>query len=265
MSNNQASAGFELHLSAPAAYIPTHAGSDFGKVAIPTTYRDSLVVLYAGSASDKQKHQYRRRCLEASTARRYGGSVSETARRTVVVSPFADDDNSYNLADTATMTPLSPAPRGKRHDSSPLLQMTYSDADDEKEVCDTVVSSDEEASLTKEAEKKEDKQRSSTNQRYSMLGHGLQTPMPAASLLRPSASLSTVAASQGSFSSKQHRNRNRASHQNLGEACKKEGGGRRHSVIVSLGVKVSEYIKPTTMPDNRVPTMSHVSVGRSGM
>ncbi|CAK7217604.1 hypothetical protein SBRCBS47491_003215 [Sporothrix bragantina] len=298
MSNKEATAS-TVPSSASAAYIPTHAGSDFGKVAIPTTYRNSLVFLYSGKASDK--YQYRRHpqyyndkgqsashnapanaatttaTSSPSRVAALGPAANFERLRLSVVNNFYAGDSSENLTDAVPMTPLSPAPLGNRRSSAPLIQsrspeshrllrksrsslavttVTCSDADDEKD--DDFVdfdSSDEENSRTTKEQrrklakvpKKKNKRDTSTSQRrHSTPGHSPQTSVTELIVSPSTVSLSSVTARP----------------QPLGDSCKKDGKDRLNSKMASLGVKVSEYIKPTTMPDNRLPTMQNIWVGR---
>ncbi|CAK7204693.1 hypothetical protein SEUCBS139899_007452 [Sporothrix eucalyptigena] len=271
----------------PRAYVPKHAGSDFGKVAIPTTYRDSLVILYNGNSLNKPQYQRHSQAITSRSSSHSAGtlvtsgSASDLDRKrlSVINNPFADDSN--DTLEEKVLAKNSEIVPERRHNSDPghsryselrhlprlsrkplvVPAVVLCDADDENEAHVVTEPTVEEAKVNERQQNNSEfltKSMTVVEKRHTTLGHNSQTPRFATNLLPSSASDSFPTGHRGSFNSTRVERR-----KGKLVSTANSGKNKRYSVIVNLGVKVTEYIKPTAMPDNSVLVVPQISVIRS--
>ncbi|KAL1897151.1 hypothetical protein Sste5346_004356 [Sporothrix stenoceras] len=279
-----------------AAYVPKHAASDFGQVAVPTTYRDNVVFLYSSSSSSD--HQQHRRSSRVGSNSATAMAEYQRRRSSAISNPPVLDGSTVSL-DTAPMPANAWSHRGsnvsqRRPSTNNLLScqslvfmMTEEDGegdnsaitdvnDDIKEEgeCDTLIVLCEEnprkmrqnSVLTvPEAPSVNDDAKliASRSKRHSTLGHNLQVSPPTIVLNSSASSITSKRAQRGSFSQARRTSRRESTGEAINSETKEPKKGRRDSVMVSLGKRVSEYIKPTIVPDNETTVLPQISVSRS--
>ena len=296
-----------LRNATSAAYIPRHAGSDFGKIPVPATHRDSAVLLYSGSVSSRHQQQRRPQSQKSEPGTRKTAanvavpiitvaSIQEPGNdlgRTLssATDTASADGSSYVVGDTAPLTSLAHTVSGKRLGSAtpsqsrsreslrpartatslpPVPKITYYDADSANNEGASVCPSGQEdgkplskldeqsSSSTLPDQNKKKTLHLTSHTQHPASDNGLQTPLPqiAAASSLSCVSLPSLATHPGNLGANQYRRR--ASRQTLNSDYRRGEKKHKQSRMVGLGLKVSEYIKPTNMPD-RMPAMPPIS------
>lgn len=266
-----------------AVYVPKHAASDFGQVAVPTTYRDSFVFLYNSSRSSD--HQQHHRNYKGGVGSDSAAAMSEFQRRRplAISNSVAPESStvSFETAPTAATT-WSRSGSNRRSRQSLVFMMTEEDdAGEEYAVTDVkdgiktgersdivLVLCDQDGQEARQSSvftmpdvapvNDDNKKPTSQSKHHSTLGHNLHVPQPASSI-------SSKHAHRESFSQTRRMSRRQSTGETIHSGTHEHTKGRRDSVMVSLGKRMSEYIKPTTMPVNQTTVLPHISVGRSGV
>lgn len=286
--------------SSGAAYVPKHAASDFGQVAVPTTYRDSVVFLYSSSSSSDH-HQHRRTSRMGSNS---ATAMAEYQRRrsSAICNPPVLDSSTASL-ETAPTSANTGSRRGSNVSqrrpstnnrlSRHFLVFMMTEEDDEgisddfaiTDANDNIKEEEENDTLIVPRKKTSRKARrdstlavpeiptvnvdlkttSAQSKRHSTIGYNLQVPPPTIVLNSSASSITSKRAQRGSFSQARRMSRRQSAGEAVQNETREPKKGRRDSVKVSLGKRVSEYIKPTMMPDNETTVLPQISVSRSGL
>ncbi len=251
-----------------AAYVPQHAGSDFGGLALPTTYQESYMYTRRSSLASSYKtahggvHQLpRRQSQQARTADRHRhSSASSSYGRSLSYSSLSSPSDSSGSHSGSISRSRSPTQLDPGSRQSLVFVMTEEEEDEHVdnggEVCgaEATAANDRRQALHRRAESmsRPPQQRRPKTQ--------IVFAVPEYNARRQSHNYNddeegAHAPGSGSLSPTLSRRSSEQAasphHQRAGRAAK-----------ARIGQKFSEYLKPTIVPEHKTPT-PHFSVSRA--